>query len=344
MFQLKNARLDRLAVHRVGSKTDPESLDLSKEEITPDEDILNLLKKFFLKPFTEERLFSFKHTTDINLNECYHYIKEVFSDPEKFYDNSRNIATLLHSESRHPNIKTGELYLAYFDDVNFGESITEAIGIFKSESKETYLKVYPKKSTYQVEAHNGVNINKLDKGCLIFNTEEEDGYRMLIIDKTNKGGEAQYWMDDFLQVKIHENNYYHTEAYLDLCMNFVEEVFPEADKIDKIGMKQNAANYFKEKEAFNVKEFEEEVMQEPEIIDAFNNFKSQYQEAKQVKTYDEFDINKSAVKKSDKFIKSILKLDKNFHIYIHGDRSRIEKGYDEDRQLNYYTVYYEEEN
>jgi hypothetical protein len=55
-------------------------------------------------------------------------------------------------------------------------------------------------------------------------------------------------------------------------------------------------------------------------------------------------ISGTAVKKQARVFKSVLKLDKNFHIYIHGNKELIEKGYDEQLQMNYYKVYFKEEN
>ena len=40
--------------------------------------------------------------------------------------------------------------------------------------------------------------------------------------------------------------------------------------------------------------------------------------------------------------KSVLKLDRNFHIYIHGNTDLIEKGIDDDGR-KYYKIYYQEE-
>lgn len=42
--------------------------------------------------------------------------------------------------------------------------------------------------------------------------------------------------------------------------------------------------------------------------------------------------------------KEVLKLDKNFHIYIHGNHELIEKGFDSNKKMNYYKVYYNTEN
>ena len=51
---------------------------------------------------------------------------------------------------------------------------------------------------------------------------------------------------------------------------------------------------------------------------------------------------KSLEPKQEKSFKSVLKLDKNFHIYIHGDRQLIEKGTDADGR-KFYKVYYDKE-
>jgi hypothetical protein len=48
------------------------------------------------------------------------------------------------------------------------------------------------------------------------------------------------------------------------------------------------------------------------------------------------------VKKQAKIYKSILKLDKNFHIYIHGNREMITKGTDPDGR-KFYKIYFENE-
>ncbi|MCL4639824.1 MAG: nucleoid-associated protein, partial [Olivibacter sp.] len=58
---------------------------------------------------------------------------------------------------------------------------------------------------------------------------------------------------------------------------------------------------------------------------------------------DGFEISGQAVKKESKIFKSILKLDKNFHVYIHGKREYIEKGFDEERGKHFYKLYFDQE-
>ena len=48
-----------------------------------------------------------------------------------------------------------------------------AVGIFKKRNKETFLKVFEHGESWEVIGEEGVNINKLDKGCIIFNTNRE---------------------------------------------------------------------------------------------------------------------------------------------------------------------------
>ena len=101
--------------------------------------------------------------------------------------------------------------------------------------------------------------------------------------------------------------------------------------------------YFKTKEQFSLNEFAEEVMHYPEVVDSFVQFKKNYEVSKQFPLEDEFDIDLAAVKKQSKVFKSVLKLDKNFHVYIHGRRDLIEKGVDEITGKKFYKLYFEEE-
>jgi hypothetical protein len=49
------------------------------------------------------------------------------------------------------------------------------------------------------------------------------------------------------------------------------------------------------------------------------------------------------VKSQARVFKSVLKLDKDFHIYIHGDRNKIERGVDPDTGRKYYKIWYDQE-
>ena len=89
--------------------------------------------------------------------------------------------------------------------------------------------------------------------------------------------------------------------------------------------------------------FEQEVMIQPELVEAFKDYKTQYNNDRQLTEVEDFDISPTAVKKNAKFLKSVIKLDKNFHVYVHGRHDYIKKGFDEEKGLNYYILYYSKE-
>ena len=101
--------------------------------------------------------------------------------------------------------------------------------------------------------------------------------------------------------------------------------------------------YFKDKDTFDLDEFAGEVIGNPQAIESFKTYKQQYEDEYETPISDSFEISSNAVKKQARVYKSVLKLDKNFHIYIHGDKQLIEKGFDDDKHMNYYKVYFKEE-
>ncbi|MFN0049827.1 MAG: nucleoid-associated protein [Cytophagales bacterium] len=347
MLLTSEAQIDQLVVHFVGNKSQEEGFKLSKSTISIAEDNLSeLLKKYFLQPFKNQEYFHFKHETDLNLNEIYNYCDKVFADPDSFYLQTINITKHLYEQSTHPNVKSGEFYLVYFIGIKLDDETTDAIGLFKSETKETFLKVNQVVDNFDIETDNGININKLDKGCLIFNTDKEKGFRVCIVDNLNRGSEAQYWKDKFLNVIPRKDGYHYTNNYLDLCKNFVTEQMPaefEVQKTDQIDMLNRSVNFFKKKENFDFNEFTNDVIQETQLIESFKDYKSRFQKERDVSIVDEFDISERAVKKQARVFKSVLKLDKNFHIYIHGNKELIEKGVDETTGMKFYKIYYKEE-
>ncbi len=343
MLDFSESELSKLAIHQVGNKSNEEGIIISEEEVPINGAIAPLLTTYFTKPFKPEEFYNFSHETNLNMNEVYSYVKSIFNDKTSLQLQSINLAKHLYEESNHPKIKSGELYVAYFENCFLNEELTEVIGIFKSEQKETFLKVFPEGKSFAVSRDDGININKLDKGCLIFNENEADGYKVLLVDNTNKGEDAKYWKDFFLNVKPQEDTYYHTKNYLQLCKNFANDAFPEADKIDQMALVQESALFFKEEDAFDKASFHEKVLQEPEIINAFEHYKENYQDQNKMKMYDEFDINSDAVKKMKRVFRSVIKLDKNFHVYVHGNSKYIKRGFDDESKLNFYQLFYKKE-
>lgn len=345
MIQFYETEIKNIALHFVGNKNNDEYVKCSKSILNLDEITRDVLMNYFIKPFAQKQdYYALHHNIDLSMNEVFVCISNIFDNSEQLQEQSKNLAKHLYEQSTHPKIKGGEFYTVYFKNCIIDDQTVDAIGLFKSENKDTFLKISPSGEDFEIESEKGVNVNKLDKGCLIFNTEREKGYVVTVVDNTNKGSDAQYWIDDFLNVRQRKDEYYNTQNILSLCKNFVkDELSQQSDisKADQVDFLNKSMKFFKENENFNMNEFANEVIGRPEIIESFNQYKSSFQKDFDVEIADKFSISESAVKKQARSLKSIIKLDKNFDIYIHGGRELIEQG--EDNKGKFYKVYYKEE-
>lgn len=337
--------LQKLITHHIGNKLRDEKFRLSSEVSTIEENTKDFLLKYFLLPINTEELFLFSHAVNIELNEIFAIVKDIFSNQNLFVSSSQSIAKLLYEQSMHPKIKEGELNIAYFSNVIFDDEIVEAIGIFKSETNIPFIKMQNLESNFSINHDYGFEIKGMDKGCIIFNIDKNEGYKILIVDNANKSAEAQYWKDDFLKIKPICNEFHQTTHFLSITKNFVTKQLSEElelSKADKINLLNSSVEYFKTHESFDKNEFEQEVLQDPKMIASFRNYDSKYSQETNIASAEHFAISPQAVQKQSKAFKRVLKLDKNFHIYIHGKRELIEQGIEDDGR-KFYKIYFQQE-
>jgi hypothetical protein len=337
--------IDYISVHRVGNKGNEEGMVLSNEPLVLDWQLNEALMTYFQPPLKTQEYYKLNHESQLDLNEVYAYVSSIFEEPANLHEQSVNLAKHLFESSTHPNIKGGDYYTVFFHHSLLNGVLTDAVGLFKSEGKDTFLKVNPENEGFVLNTDQGVNINKLDKGAIIFNTEKDDGYVVAVVDKTNKAVEAQYWVDDFLNVRPKEDAFYQTRETLTMTKNFITKGLPQqfdVSKTDQADFLNRSIGFFKEQDSFDMSEFEAEVIMQPEVINQFKQYKQEYQQERGMYIADAFDISTPAVKKQQSVFKSVLKLDKNFSVYIHGDKTLIQKGKDDDGR-KYYKLYYQEE-
>jgi hypothetical protein len=348
MLDYSNCTIEKLAVHQVGNKTNGEELLLSKDPVSiSDDNLYELLLRFFLPSFTTPEFYNFSFSNDdFKLNPLYAFSKEIFNDDRDFQQVSIDFAKQLYEQSLHPQIKPGDFFIVLFRNLYLGDNKLDAIGLFKSENKQTFLEVNKLKSNYTIDYNIGINVDKLDKGCLIFNTDQDNGYKICIVDKSNRLTEAQYWKDSFLLLKPCSDEFHQTKDFLTITKNYVTKQLSqdfEVTKTDQIDLLNRSVEYFKTHDAFDKKEFVNEVFQDKNIINSFNDFNNIYRNDNSMIIEDNFEISQPAVKKQSRVFKSILKLDKNFHIYIHGNRELIERGVEPDGRKFYKIYYYKED-
>lgn len=342
MIYAENNSIKALIMHRIGNKGMDEGYTISNRYIHIDSQLTILLTKYFINPFITSEFYHLYHEASIELNEIYNYASKIFNDFSSFQDQSINIAKHLYNESIHPKIKAGELYVAYFENCIVEGKNVDAIGIFKSENKDIFFKVLQTNEGFDIVTESGTNINKLDKGCLIFNTEKEKGYLVAVIDNTNRGTEAKYWTNDFLHVHPRKDSFNQTQNMLSLCKSFVSQLPGENGKIEKATYMNRSVEALKE-ESVNINTFAEQVFETPKLVSEFKQYKETYQKERDIEIDDTFETESAAIKRRATGSMTTIKLDKNFDINIHGGEQYIVRGYDDEKKMYYYQLFFKEE-
>ena len=346
-----------VAIHRVGNKDTSEGYILSDKPVKLSEALQDLLINYFISPFKAEEYYHLYDDDNLELNEIYQAACRVFDEPDSLMEVSRSIAKRLYDSCTHPNIKSGDLFVVYFSECQINGEDTQAIGIFKSENKSQFLKVLHDEEEWSRESGNesasavfrmdidkGIDISKLDKGALIFNLERDKGFIVSVVDSTNRSQDAVYWKDSFLHICQRQDEYYNTHQVMQAYKKFVTDELPqqyEVSKADQADLLNRSVSFFKQNDNFDMDDFARDVIGQPEVIDSFKQYREQYEQENDVQLPETFGISEGAVKKQARSYRSVIKLDKNFHIYVHGDRKLIEQG--EDEKGKFYKVYYNEE-
>ncbi len=346
-MDLSNATLKHVSLHLVGNKGNGEEFISSRKPIQMSENDAYILKDSFLGKFTDEKdKYSFHHPSSLDYNEVYNYCLEALAEEKTFHKNSVNIAKHLYESSTHPKIKAGELYVCHFEQCRVNDAYVEAIGLFKTETKSNFLDVDVQKNDLSLVMREGVDVGKFDKACIIFPTNAENGFDVLIYDNKNKGEEAVFWRETFLNILPQANEYFQTNQFLGMAKQYIAEQLPtefEITRTDQIDLLNKSVEYFRANERFDKKQFVKQVFDDNGMERSFKKFEHSYADDNDIALPDVFDISTQAVKKQARVFKIVLKLDKNFHVYIHGDKSLIEKGYDAKLGKSFYKIYFDEE-
>jgi len=349
MLNLFNTHIDSLSIHRVGNKSRNENIFLSESTYSLTDEIVPLLKEFFFRPFREkeENYFQFAHDVDLEYNEMFNLATEVFTNPSSVHEVSKKITRHLFEQSNHPHIKNGEVYVTYLTNISIDNQTVDALGVFKSELRTDFLQFEERGSNLEMILQEGINLNKLDKGCLIFNYKKEEGYKILTVDSNRY--DARYWLEHFLSVDAFQDENYMTKKYLKFCQEFAKEVvFPAEDKKEEVLFMNRAVNHFAKNDTFEETKFLNEVIENPDLIPEFKSFKADRGEKYSIEDVTSFPIANAAVSDARRSIKNVINLDTNIQIkldFVNPDSAEkfVEKGWDEERQMYYYLVYFNKE-
>ena len=335
----KEAQIEEFALHRIGADATP-TVFSDNTMVLKGEAEQDFLRKLFLKPFANMAFTSeFTHAVSLEYNVLHALCVEVRAGKD-LLKCSEAIAKHLVDVSQHHNIKGGDLYVAKFNGVQIGSALFDAVGIYKFDDKEPFIESKVESGLIEVRLKRGQGNNKPNKAVLVVFMEEMP--TLFVIDDNDS---TQFWQKEFIDHRPKHDHVNSTSNLLDLTKSFITQQLPQdyqIEKADQIDLLNRSVQYFKSHSEFDKGEFAQEVFQEEGAIRSFNQFSDRFQDEHNVEIHDNFEISAHVVKRQARVFKSVIKLDKNFHIYIHGDRNKIEHGVDESGR-KFYKIYYDQE-
>lgn len=372
MLNLYNTHIESISIHRVGNMQKGEPLFLSNSPHKLSDELNILLKEYFLRPFREkeENYFCFTHEQGFEMNPLYNFCEDIFANPSLIHSYSLKIAQLLYEQGNTPHIKTGEVYVTYLTNLVLDNEKIDAIGIFKSEIKQDFLRFEDAENQLNIYIQQGVNTNKLDKGCIIFNVNREEGYKVMSVD-SNKY-DTKYWHTNFLGLEALTDDIFYTKKYLNMCKDFAKETIYSIDKDPRqeIMFMNKAVNYFAKNDEFEETEFLNDVLSDGvykpiidnenvnenelekyktiDLISEFNHFKNHNASKYNIEDVSTFPIANKAVTEINKKLKSTIELDTYMQIkmnFINQESADtyMVKGYDPEKNMYYYKLFFNHE-
>lgn len=327
-------------VQRVGNKSLGDGIAFSSE-LCPMNAVETYLHRLINKSFKYDDLKRFDAIDSLEYNNVFRFASKIFSDNSCIIEQANNLARHLYEQSIHPNIKVGEFYVVYFKDCEFNGIQLDAIGLFKSENRETVLKILFENNTLRLAPEQGMSLRKLDKGCIIFNTDKENGYKVAVVDNTNLESDAHYWVDNFLHVVNCNDSYHNTIKIVDMCTNFIRQIQKGDNDLASAKAAKTAMQLLSSEQAVSLDQLTNIFCQPEELKKQFNVFKSQFEEIHGVLPT-KFTPIANALKRKQMTKMNSIKLGSDFEVKILNPTAEVERGYDEEKGIKYYKLYYNE--
>ncbi|MGV0847414.1 nucleoid-associated protein [Empedobacter falsenii] len=338
---LKNAYIEHLVLQKVGHKVREEANIFASKTTEFDESKEEQLIPFLFGPFKKNlELKQFSHYTEsLEFNKVYNLCKSAFDEEIDFVDFSNEVLKTLYDQSLHPQIKSGEVFTVQMNNAMFNGIPCKAIGIYKLENKSKFLR-FDEREIIDYNVLKGYKLDKLDKGVLILDVYRDEGFRVYTIDDNNV--ESEFWTKNFLEVKPVTNPALQTKKFLETINDFSNDiVLQHGDKKIQAEFLSNAIDQLANNEFVNI-----------EIVDeTLGNYKddfNQFLNVNQISVDREFEVDSGVLITQSKKIKSEIKLDTGAKINLDLFNSEcvadnLERGYDEEKKMFYYKVYFNSE-
>lgn len=334
---VKIGNIKSAVVQRVGNKSNEDGVSFSDEVCqmeSVEEPFLKLINSSF--KFNDWKQFYF--IDDLELNPTYRFVTKIFADDTCIVQQANNLARHLYEQSIHPNIKIGEFYVVLLNNCEVDGKQTSALGLFKSEVRETVLTIRRENNRLVLSPEMGMSLKKLEKGCIVFNVDKENGYKVAVVDNTGNDTDAHYWVDNFLHVRNCNDDFHQTERLLDMCTGFVKQLKEQSDFESAIIAKRTA-NILSADDVLQIDNLPDLICQNEEQKADFITYRQNYEEE-----YGCFDQEVNIVKKAtvSKPVKRMntMRLGSDFEVRVLNPEAEIASGIDNNSGNKYITLFY----
>jgi 37-kD nucleoid-associated bacterial protein len=354
-IRFTSATATGLVLAKVGHPQRDEPLQTSKEVFKIEEKDQEPLAGIFLKPFKNLTAHRFSHHSSLDQHEMNAYAAAIFAGDDGLLEKGCDIAKRLYAKSNHPNIKSGDLCISLIKDIDIDGVLTQGLCILKSESVVPFLSISTRDGDLELHTEQGINPEKIDKGCLILNHLATKGYYVFTFDRT--GSDSRFWVRDFLGVVPITDSPFLTNKYASMAVAFLEKEKKagpkpapgdEAPPWDQASQAREAITYFEEKQNFSLQEFEEQVLKTPEAKAKFAEHRNQIEEEQGHRLDDSFEISKKDVTKARNKLKTVMKLDTGAEIRLKPTLAAkpeaiLEHGFDEAKKMKFIKIFFNED-
>lgn len=347
MINRVGANISELIIHFLDTAAENKKIYYSKSAVDfNDDEEKNAILKSCTEIYKEPVYFQFQNNSfSENQNIIWQNCQRVFDNEIQLYEASIHIAKLLFNKLQLKECHSSYFMFCKINDILIEDELINAIALVRFESREQFIRFENSEENYMLNLEFGYLLSKFDQACLILNQNHEQGYKILTQNKDLKSDAGKIWNEEFLQINPLGNDYTYTTDYIKITSGFLKNKKLVEDIIDKTeegSILNRSFDYFKNNRKFEEEDYKTEVLQDKKVINAFDSYKETWQEKSNKPLTSTFDVSEFALNKQSKVFRSVIKLDRNFHIYVHGDNSKIMKGVD-DEGKKYYILYYNEE-
>ena len=212
----------------------------------------------------------------------------------------------------------------------------------KTQTKDSFLTVTYENGEYSIKPQFGLSSKHIDKGCLIFNIEKDNGYLLSIVENSTIRQDGRYWTQNFLYAKEIISDFQQTENVANFCASLIQKVIEinPSRALDLAKASRSIAQRLQNSETeINTEDLISSLELDENTSSVISLFRQDY-EKKVGKIPEKFVSNQNAVKRKAITKSNVLRVGSGFEVKILDPSAIIEQGYDDEKGRNFLKLYF----